>query len=81
MLPFFKEKKYKIRVVVTIKTLVKMELKQEQINKFKELHKGCAGFEGYSEEEVAEIANGVANYYLALFKVHQRIKKEEMLKS
>ena len=53
-----------------------MILKSEQINKFKELHKDCAGFEVYSEDQIAEIANGVANYYLTLFKIHQRIKKE-----
>ena len=51
-----------------------MELKQEQIDKFIELHKDCAGFENYSENEVREIANGVANYYITLFKIHQRLK-------
>jgi len=45
-----------------------MELKQEQVEKFKEIHKD-------SEKEVVEIANGVANYYLTLFKIYQRIKK------
>ena len=53
-----------------------MELKPEQINKFIELHKDLAGFEGYSEERMREIANGVANYYLTLFKIHHRIKKD-----
>lgn len=57
--------------------IYKMELKPEQIDKFKELHKDCAGFENYSEDEVREIANGVANYYVSLFKIHQRIKKNE----
>ncbi|HBG68866.1 hypothetical protein A2W67_02655 [Candidatus Nomurabacteria bacterium RIFCSPLOWO2_02_40_28] len=54
-----------------------MELKPEQIEKFKELHKGLDGFEKYSEDEVREIANGVANYYLTLFKIYQRVKKEK----
>lgn len=53
-----------------------MELKPEQINKFKELHKDVAGFEDFSEEQINEIANGVANYYLNLFKVHQNINKQ-----
>jgi hypothetical protein len=53
-----------------------MELKQEQIEKFKELHKDFPDFAKYSEDEVKEIANGVANYYLTLYKIHQRIKKE-----
>jgi len=52
-----------------------MELKPEQINKFIELHKDCVGFENYSEKQVREIANGIANYYLTLFKIHQRITK------
>lgn len=52
-----------------------MELKPEQINKFKELHKDVAGFENFSEEQIVEIANGVANYYLTLFNIQQRTKK------
>ena len=54
-----------------------MELTPAQIEKFKEIHKGMANFKNYSEEQIKEIANGVANYYLTLFKIHQRIKKEE----
>jgi hypothetical protein len=53
-----------------------MELKPEQINRFIELHKDCEGFENFSEAQKREIANGVANYYLTLFNIHQRIKKE-----
>jgi len=53
-----------------------MELKLEQIKKFVELHKGYDGFEDYSEEKVREIANGVANYYITLFKIRQRVKKQ-----
>lgn len=58
--------------------LVPMELKPEQIQRFVELHKNVPGFEKYSEKEVREIANGVANYYLTLFKIYQRLKKEGM---
>ena len=53
-----------------------MELKLEQIKKFAELHKDCEGFENYSEEQISKIANGVANYYLTLFRIQQRITKE-----
>ena len=53
-----------------------MELKPEQINRFIQLHKNCEGFEKLSEDQKREIANGVANYYLSLFNIHQRIKKE-----
>ncbi len=53
-----------------------MELKPHQILKFKELHKDCVGFNKFSDEQVSEIANGVANYYLTLFKIYQRIKSE-----
>lgn len=52
-----------------------MELKHEQIHKFKELNSECESFKNYSEKEKEEIANGIANYYLTLFKIHQRIKK------
>jgi hypothetical protein len=53
-----------------------MELSSEQINKFKEIHKDFEDFSKYSEEEVIEIANGVVNYYLTLYKIHQRIQKD-----
>ena len=52
-----------------------MELKPEHILKFKLLHKGT-DFDKYTEEQINEIANGVINYYLTLFKIHQRIKKD-----
>jgi len=53
-----------------------MELKLEQIKSFIELHKDCDGFSDYSEEQIIEIANGVANYYLTLFNIYQRIRNE-----
>ena len=54
-----------------------MQLKPEQIKKFKKLHQGAKGFKKYSDDQVVEIANGVANYYLTLFNIHQRIKKND----
>lgn len=49
-----------------------MRLKQEQINSFKEIHKDTVGFEDYSDEQITEIANSVANYYLTLYKVYKK---------
>lgn len=54
-----------------------MELKPEQIEKFKELHKDFEDFKKYSDTEIRGIANGVANYYLTLYKIHQRIEKDK----
>ncbi|MEK7089150.1 MAG: hypothetical protein AAB913_03410 [Patescibacteria group bacterium] len=54
-----------------------MNLKLEQIEKFKELHKDFPEFANYTEDQVIEIANGVANYYLTLLKINQRIKKDK----
>lgn len=52
-----------------------MELTPEQIAKFIEINKGLPGFEKYSEAEIKEIANGVANYYLTLFKIYQKLER------
>lgn len=54
-----------------------MNLKPEQIEKFKELHKDFPEFANYTEDQVIEIANGVANYYLTLYKIHKRITKDK----
>lgn len=54
-----------------------MELNQEQIDKFIELNKDLPDFKNFSEEQVREIANGVANYYLTLFHIYERTKKEK----
>ena len=54
-----------------------MELKQEQVDKFIELHKDFKDFDNYSEDQKREIANGVANYYLTLFHIYERTKKEK----
>jgi hypothetical protein len=55
-----------------------MELKPEQINKFKEINRGNPDFENYTEEQKTIIANGVANYFLTLFKIHQRIRRDSI---
>lgn len=54
-----------------------MELTEAQIKQFKKLHEKYGGLNNYSEAQIREIANGVANYYLTLFKIYQRIKKEK----
>jgi hypothetical protein len=56
-----------------------MELNPEQIKRFKEFHKDLAGFENFTEDQVREMANGTANYYLTLFKIHQRIIKQRTI--
>jgi hypothetical protein len=53
-----------------------MQLSPEQIKKFKDCHK-IHELDGYTEEEIAEIANGVVNIYLTLHRAYQRIKSEE----
>jgi len=53
-----------------------MEIKPERIQEFIEISKDIIDLKKYSEKEQREIANGVANYYLTLFKIYQRIKKE-----
>lgn len=55
-----------------------MELKQEQVDKFIELHKDFKDFDNYSEDQKREIANGVANYYLTLFNIYKRIEKDKI---
>jgi hypothetical protein len=54
-----------------------MQLNSKQIEKFKELYKGIEEFEKYTENQVVEIANGVANYYLKLYEIKVRIDKCE----
>ena len=54
-----------------------MELKPEQIDKFKKIHQKDGGLESYSEDQIKEIANGMANLYLALFDIYRKIKKDE----
>lgn len=54
-----------------------MELTPAQVKRFKELHEQCGGLENYTDDQIREIANGVASIFLTLFKINQRIKKEE----
>lgn len=58
-----------------------MQLSKKEIEKFKKIHAHHGGLEKYSEKEIQEIANGVANYYLTLHKIHERTKKEQRLKN
>lgn len=53
-----------------------MKLKPEQVKKFIEINKDCEGFQNLSSKQKEEIANGVANYFLTLFRIHRRIKRE-----
>ena len=54
-----------------------MELTAEQVKKFKEIHDKYGGLEGYTEKQIREIAQGVANLFLTRFKTYQRIKNEQ----
>jgi len=54
-----------------------MELNPEEIQEFIDMHKDCPEFKKYSDAQIREIANGVANYYLTLFKIYQRLKSED----
>ena len=53
-----------------------MELTQKQVETFKKLHEPCGGLEEYTDTQIREIANGVANHFLVLWKIHQRINRE-----
>ena len=53
-----------------------MQLTKEQIQRFIEINSEVPEFNKYSESEKVEIANGVANYYLTLFKIYQRLEKD-----
>ena len=52
-----------------------MELSEEQIEKFKKIHEPLGGLKEYSEEQIREIANEVANFYYTLWEINKRIKK------
>lgn len=54
-----------------------MELTKEQIDRFVEINKGLPGFEKYSQTEIWEIANGVANYYLTLVSIYTELSSLE----
>lgn len=54
-----------------------MQLTKEQVQSFVEINKGIPEFDKCSEEEKIEIANGVANYYLTLFKIYHTLEKKD----
>jgi len=53
-----------------------MQLSPEQIKRFKDLHQNHE-LDGYTEEEIRDIAQGVANIYLTLYHAYQRATREE----
>ena len=53
-----------------------MELSREQIKRFKDLHKNHE-LDEYTEEEIRDIAQGVVNIYLTLYRVCQKVTREE----
>ncbi|MCP6718960.1 MAG: hypothetical protein KJI71_01835 [Patescibacteria group bacterium] len=54
-----------------------MQLTDKQVKKFKEIHDKYGGFEGYTDDQIREIAQGVANLFLNRFKTYQRIENEQ----
>lgn len=53
-----------------------MKLTKEQIEAFRKIHEGTDILEGLSSQDVERLAQSVAQYYLSLFKIHQRLKAE-----
>ncbi len=53
-----------------------MELNNEQVKKFVEIHKPYGGLGDLSEIQIRQLAQGLANYYLVLFNIHKRIERE-----
>jgi hypothetical protein len=51
-----------------------MELTEEQINKFIALHKPYDDLGDLTEAQIRNLAQGVANFYLALFKILNKSK-------
>ena len=54
-----------------------MKLTKEQIERFKKSHEPYGGLDSFSDEQIADIANGLSRLYLRLFQIQQRIRKEE----
>lgn len=54
-----------------------MRLKPEQIEQLRKPFDKLGAFEGQGKEEVEEILNCVANYYLTLANINLRLKREE----
>lgn len=58
-----------------------MILTDKQVKIFKEaFEKAGASFEGYTEDQIREIANGAMNIYGTLVDINLRRKKEEQEK-
>ncbi len=54
-----------------------MILTNEQVKRFREaFEKAGASFEGYTEDQIREIANGAMNYYTTMAEINLRLKKE-----
>ena len=51
-----------------------MQLTKEQIQKFRRLHANHGGL-SYTDSEIAEIATGLANYFLTLLEISRRTEK------
>ena len=51
-----------------------MQLRKEHVEKFKNIHRNQNSFKNYSEEQLEEIANGMANYYLTLYAILKRTR-------
>lgn len=54
-----------------------MRLKPEQLEQLRKPFDKLGALEGRSKEEVEEILNGVANYYLTLANINLRLKREK----
>ena len=53
-----------------------MQLSPDQIKRFKDLHQNHE-LDGYTDEEIRDIAQGVVNIYLTLHRAYQRVTREE----
>ena len=53
-----------------------MQLNDEQIKRFNGFHQQSGLFDLYTTARIQEIVQGTANYYLTLFSIQQRIKRE-----
>lgn len=58
-----------------------MRLKPEQIEQLRKPFDKLGAFDGHSKEEVEEILNDVANYYITLANIKLRLKREEQQQS
>ena len=59
------------------KTGFLMELNSEQISKLRKPFDKIGAFNNYSDEEVENMLNNIANFYRTLADINLRIKKNE----